>query len=275
MGRKKSPMKGRKSPMKVVQQDPAAVVQMLPSPLPGRSATVWFERQVGAPQRLEKCPEIASALVASPGTKLNMRLELNANSVRNAFKRAGFRINAGQGATSVSWARHTGTKLWDLPAEAIVNHFPGSWALGRKDGLWKALSIQAQKHSAEYSFAPRTFLLPQDRTALEKALELTRGDSNQKKPRPGALRGNGVLIVKPLNSSRGRGVKMVLSTAELPSDPAAKLLVQEYIERPLLLQGRKFDLRLYVAVTSFDPLRAYVFEQGLARFAPRVQMRMA
>ena len=70
-----------------------------------------------------------------------------------------------------------------------------------------------------------------------------------------------------LDSSRGRGVKMVLSTAELPSDPAAKLLVQEYIERPLLLQGRKFDLRLYVAVTSFDPLRAYVFEQGLARFA--------
>ena len=102
---------------------------------------------------------------------------------------------------------------------------------------------------------PRTFVLPADRGALERAAAA------------GLLRGGGALIVKPLNSSRGRGVKMVLSTAELPSDPAAKLLVQEYIERPLLLQGRKFDLRLYVAVTSFDPLRAYVFEQGLARFA--------
>jgi len=51
----------------------------------------------------------------------------------------------------------------------------------------------------------------------------------------------------------------------VPIDEAA--IISRYVKNPLLINGLKFDLRLYVMVTSFEPWRVYIYNEGLVRFA--------
>jgi tubulin polyglutamylase TTLL2 len=101
-----------------------------------------------------------------------------------------------------------------------------------------------------YNYFPEGYLLPNEYT---KFVDACRRD-------PSA-----VWICKPADLSRGRGISLLRDINELTYDGLA--VVQRYIPDPLLVSGYKFDLRLYVAVVSFQPLVVYIHEQGLTRFA--------
>jgi hypothetical protein len=38
------------------------------------------------------------------------------------------------------------------------------------------------------------------------------------------------------------------------------------VDEPLLVEKKKFDLRLYVLIKGFDPIEAFLYEEGMARF---------
>jgi len=44
-------------------------------------------------------------------------------------------------------------------------------------------------------------------------------------------------------------------------------LVSKYLDDPHLINGLKYDLRVYVLVTNFNPLKIYIYDDGLVRFA--------
>ena len=74
-------------------------------------------------------------------------------------------------------------------------------------------------------------------------------------------------ILKPVGLSRGRGIALISDISEVKYD--AQCVVQQYLKNPLLIDGYKCDLRLYVLVTSFQPLEAFLYTEGFVRLATR------
>lgn len=146
-----------------------------------------------------------------------------------------------------------------------INHFPRNYELCRKDLMAKNLK-RMKRNAAKtggdvdaWDFFPQTYTLPID-WGLFVEEHKARG---------------GVWIAKPVGRAQGKGIFLLNKVSQLAEFKTRQedrshldgYIVQRYIERPLLIGMRKFDLRLYCLVTSFRPLTAYLHRGGFARFS--------
>jgi hypothetical protein len=178
-----------------------------------------------------------------------------------------------------------------------VNHFRNAAELTRKDLLKKNLSrytVLGGRMAAAFSIQPPTFVLPSQylqfaeafgRAAMPSADKpqaadnmtrlLAQLDAAGRGP-GGAGAGAGaaprpadpnVWIMKPVGLSRGRGIRVINDIGQVRY--SEDMVIQRYIHNPLTLGGHKFDLRIYVLVTSFSPLEAFIYKRGFARLTSR------
>lgn len=174
--------------------------------------------------------------------------------VHNVINSLGWKLSEIDSKILLYWCDSEGSIDFarNLSRWQFYNHFPGMWCIAHKCELSRLFSRMSQKLPTLYDFHPACINLPAMAYDLGHFL-------NAFSPNP-----NRYFIIKPDTGCQGKGIIITSNTGELLSydEPA---VAQEYIS-PLLLDGLKFDLRIYVLVTSVDPLRVYLYREGMVRF---------
>ena len=122
----------------------------------------------------------------------------------------------------------------------------------------------------EYAFFPKTWVLPSEQLEFRNHHAHNVNNSNLKKI---------TYIVKPDSLCQGKGIflsrnveNIVEVTLNIRSNPNLEsgndigYVVQQYIDRPHLIDELKYDLRLYVFLYGVSPLRIYLHQMAFARF---------
>mmetsp|Transcript_148550 Transcript_148550/g.475587 ORF Transcript_148550/g.475587 Transcript_148550/m.475587 type:complete len:469 (+) Transcript_148550:178-1584(+) len=146
----------------------------------------------------------------------------------------------------------TADRFMKLKPYQKMNHFVGMSSITRKNNLGRNLLRMRKQFPKEYKFFPDTWILPTDLSDFK--LQFT----NSK---------NKTFIIKPDNGCQGKGIFLVRDVEKVPVDFSTTFVAQRYLHKPFLLDGFKFDLRLYVLVAGCDPLRIFLHKRGLVRLA--------
>jgi tubulin polyglutamylase TTLL1 len=209
------------------------------------------------------------------GPKLKWKSDMEKNVVVQNFERRGFsKAAADDPEWNLYWANvntvkiifnpDTGYRLGDMQ---LINHYPNHFELTRKDLMVKNVKRYIKDATKDPNrpipgeFVPVTYLLPADYTLFVEEF--------RRNP-------NAMWIMKPTGRSQGKGIFIINKLAQIKKWSSTSKWAQQsvkesyvisrYLNDPLLVGGKKFDLRIYILVTSYRPLRVYQYAHGFARF---------
>lgn len=163
--------------------------------------------------------------------------------VRAVLQRLGFHESSNESDWDLLWAhdypfRALSMQLYRLQEHQRINHFPGCGYITNK--------LDLSTSSGRY--IPAAFKMPNDQEAF---LHYAKLNPSKK-------------FVQKSNDHRGIRIRDSRDT-----NFTTGTFIQEFIERPYLVDGYKFDIGIYTVITSVDPLRVYIYKGDvLFRFCP-------
>ncbi len=233
------------------------IVTLIKSPVDGGSESVMFNY----PKYVGETKETEGELVEytqKDMKKCKMVLKISEtthiyNSVVNSCKNAGFYLTDVGKDWNLLWTSSSKTEiLRTMNKFQRMNHFPAGFQLGRKDLMWKNISRLKRQFGSEFNICPKTYVFPHD---YRRFIIDAKAKENKK----------AYYILKPVSASCANGIKILNNQMGLPKNKKG-YLVSKYISKPHLIKGYKYDMRIYVLVTSYDPLVIYMYKDGLVRF---------
>ena len=138
----------------------AGQVRLCLSQFEGRTPTIFFDY----PKELDIPRHQYFAIQKLSSRKLIYFSKWERNCVKNAFSRAGFDRTDKQGsAWNAYWGKHpTHKDISEMNRFQKVNHFPGSWCIGRKDRLARTVLAFKRRLGKVYDFHPDVYHLPSE-----------------------------------------------------------------------------------------------------------------
>ena len=142
----------------------------------------------------------------------------------------------------------------DLEPYQKANKIPGMDYICYKSTLFTALNDICKYYPTQFSIYPKTFNLPNEFLDFQRE-HMTICSRTTMAP---------TWVIKPKNSCCGTGIIIVQSVHDAQQFNAPGV-IQQYV-KPFLIEGKKFDFRFYILIASIDPLRIFIYKEGIARF---------
>lgn len=132
-----------------------------------------------------------------------------------------------------------------------INHFPGMHVVARKAVLFKRLMRIRRRLDLSSDLAAALRVFPLSFSVMAELPQFERLLREQRQQQGGD---EPFFILKPNRGCQGKGIILTPEPLQVLEDVAKKTgddwLVQLYVTPPLCIERKKFDLRIYVLITS-------------------------